>query len=226
VTDHEDRGTAIYDWQRLRKDKDGHYTILPDMAIWIGSVIASGVIGNAAYDVLKAKLLEFRANHKVQSFEGMEAPGAMGLYELRYYMDYVAKMAVINQCEKHELPVPGERDLRVESWYRKKVDGALVREATVVAAKGSIPFSAHVRLPVHNAQTGGIQVRIVQAVTWEFDPPRTPFDPTFDYEARERESRERNFEGIRAQQKLEKQQQGLYIDDQDLRFFYPESTED
>jgi hypothetical protein len=112
--------------------------VIPTVLEFIGTAVASGILGNVAYDALKRVLRRFS--------KGDSAPVTEAL-------DEVVLFAVAEQCRRYQLRVDPDK-LQVCQWHLGP-DSA----RAAVNAKGS-ELTAEVTVPYNNWRTVGVNVRI------------------------------------------------------------------
>ena len=137
---------------------------------WVGITLASGVTGNAAYDMIKAVIgRNYIARRKfatagtlaIRSDEAIPTAG-----QTKSLMDYTARAAIVVQCQNHDLPAPPFGDLRVGRWKLVERDGRTYHEANI-RSRFKSPFLAQVRVPTDDLEKKGVHVLIHQAITWQ-----------------------------------------------------------
>jgi hypothetical protein len=146
--------------KRPRPHHDTAGNSVAEVLQWVGEVVATGVAGNLAYDVLKTNVLRFKGRRR-RSY-GSEA-------DARELLRYLACRAVIDQCKAHDLPAPDIRRLEVRSIRQTDADGDNVHEVMVGSTFES-PFSARVYIPVSQLEDKTIRVTIYNAITWDAVP--------------------------------------------------------
>ncbi len=88
-----------------------HYLVAGPSAQILDSLVeiaAAGIVGNASYDLLKASMRLALQRRKPATRQ--KAPPPKDL------LSAYAVLAVIEQCRRHDLPVPRAADLRVTKW--------------------------------------------------------------------------------------------------------------
>lgn len=154
---------------------------MPQVIEWVGITIASGITGNAAYELVKAaikrNMFARRRFAKVGTLETAADAPIPTTGPKRSLMDYTARAAIVVQCKAHDLPVPAFADLRVGRWRCAERDGRTYHEATV-RSRFKSPFSAEVRIPTEDLDVLGVNVVIHQAITWDKKPSDGGGNPT------------------------------------------------
>jgi hypothetical protein len=111
----------------------------PTVWQFIGTAVASGILGNIAYDALMTVV--HRVSSKATSVSPPEA------------LEEIVLFAVAEQCRRYQLSVSPDK-LRVRQW-RQTPAGAVA----MIDAKGS-ELTAEVTVPYNHWRTRGLNVRI------------------------------------------------------------------
>jgi hypothetical protein len=121
----------------------GQYVSGRDVMTWVGAAIASGIVGNMAWDVVKAAFADLKV--KIPKFAALER-------SLDNNHKLIAKLAVQARCAEIDRLVPRFEDLKAvavvntSDHYDLKVTGPNL-QATVLIPRGKLEESRlHVTL--------------------------------------------------------------------------------